>query len=36
MQEPNVSKRVSVRFEDVSDKGEISREAIAKQDEQAA
>jgi chromosome segregation protein len=31
MQEPNVSKRVSVRFEDVSDHGEISAEAVEKQ-----
>jgi len=31
MQEPNVSKRVSVKFEDVSDHGEISADAVAKQ-----
>jgi chromosome segregation protein len=30
MQEPNVSKRVSVRFDDVSDKGEISADAVAR------
>lgn len=31
MQEPNVSKRVSVRFEDVSAQGEISDDAITRQ-----
>jgi chromosome segregation protein len=36
MQEPNVSKRVSVRFEDVSDHGEISAEAVKKQQSEDA
>ena len=30
MQEPNVSKRVSVQFDDVSEQGEISAEAVAR------
>ncbi len=36
MQESGVSKRVSVRFEDVNDAGEISSEAAARNDEDAA
>jgi chromosome segregation protein len=36
MQESGVSKRVSVRFEDVSDDGEISEDAIRRDDEDAA
>ena len=33
MQEPNVSKRVSVQFDDVSDKGEISADAVARSED---
>jgi len=36
MQESGVSKRVSVRFEDVSDDGQISAEAVSRVDEEAA
>lgn len=36
MQESGVSKRVSVRFEDVNDEGEISKEAVRRSDEDAA
>jgi len=39
MQESGISKRVSVQFEDVSDTGHISQEAVAREedeDEQAA
>jgi chromosome segregation protein len=36
MQESGVSKRVSVRFEDVSEDGHISDEAIARSDDEAA
>jgi chromosome segregation protein len=36
MQESGVSKRVSVRFEDVSEDGEISKEAVHRSDEDAA
>ena len=36
MQESGVSKRVSVRFEDVSEDGEISEEAVRRSDEDAA
>ena len=36
MQESGVSKRVSVRFEDVSDDGEISEEAVRRNDGDAA
>lgn len=36
MQESGVSKRVSVRFEDVSDDGEISQEAVKRSEEDAA
>ena len=36
MQESGVSKRVSVRFEDVSEDGHISDEAINRSDEDAA
>jgi chromosome segregation protein len=35
MQEPNVSKRVSVQFDDVSDKGEISADAVARSEDEA-
>jgi chromosome segregation protein len=36
MQESGVSKQVSVRFEDVSDDGQIRPEALKKESEQAA
>ena len=36
MQESGVSKRVSVRFEDVSEDGHISDEALKRADEDAA
>ncbi len=36
MQEPNVSKRVSVRFDDVSEKGDISKQAVERQQAEAA
>ena len=36
MQESGVSKRVSVRFEDVNEDGEISEEAVSRSDDDAA
>jgi chromosome segregation protein len=35
MQESGISKRVSVRFEDVSDNGEIAIEAVNRSEEAA-
>ena len=35
MQEPNVSKRVSVHFDDVSDQGEISADAVARSESES-